>query len=174
VRDARQATGRRVDLPGTDCRRQRTRCDAIRLVNGLDGFDLDPRIAIRFDRSVSLRRAAEGITLRIARGGVRIGIDRLVWDARTHTLYGHPSKQLQAGRQYRVDVSARVAGRAAAARFTTMSATLTQRRMVSAIDSGAAYDQLGIPEADRGLKVEAVFPAASVTQMRTTRRRRGR
>ena len=62
VPDARQATGRRVDLPRTDCRRQRTRCDAIRLVNGLDGFDLDPRIAIRFDRSVSLRRAAKGIT----------------------------------------------------------------------------------------------------------------
>ena len=149
----------------TDCRRQRSTCDEVRLVNQLDGFDLDPRLAIRFDGPVNLGRAARGITLRIARGGTRMGIDRLVWDAKTHTLYAHPAKQLQALRTYRIDVSASVAGRAASARFTTMSATLTQRRMVSAIDSGSAYAQLGIRDADRGLKVEAVFPAASVTGM---------
>jgi hypothetical protein len=67
-----------VKLPLTDCARQRSRCDEIRLVNGLDGFDVDPRIAIRFDRRLSLKQAEAGITLRIARGGTRLGVDRLV------------------------------------------------------------------------------------------------
>jgi hypothetical protein len=165
VRDARQATGKRVHLPLPSCAKQRGTCDELRLVNQLDGFDLDPRLSIRFDRAVNLGRAARGITLRIARGGTRMGVDRLVWDSKTHTLYAHPVKQLQAGRTYRIDVAASVAGRAAAAKFTTMSATLSQRRMASSIDSGKAYDQLGIPDADRRLKVEAVFPAPSVTGM---------
>jgi hypothetical protein len=165
VRDNRQVTGRRVHLPRPDCQKQRSACDEIRLVNQLDGFDLDPRLAIRFDGPVNLGRAARGITLRIARGGTRMGIDRLVWDSKTHTLYAHPVKQLQAGRTYRIDVGARVGGRAASATFTTMSATLSQRRMVSSIDSGKAYDQIGIPDADRRLKVEASFPASSVTGM---------
>src|SRR5215207_8882510 len=154
VRDGRQATGRRVNLPRPDCRRARSDCDEIRLINGLDGFDLDPRIAIRFDRAVNLRRAEDGITLRLARGGKRIGIDRLVWDSRTRTLYAHPASQLQEARRYRIDVSVRVAGRFATSRFTTMSATATQRRLVSAIASGTAYDQLGVPESERGLKLE--------------------
>ena len=166
VRDARQSTGRRVHLPLPSCTRQRGTCDEIRLANRLDGFDLDPRLAIRFDRSVNLGRAARGITLRIARGGTRMGIDRLVWESKTHTLYAHPVKQLQAGRTYRIDVSARVGGRAASARFTTMSATLQQRRMVSAIDSGDAYAQAGIAPADRGLKIDKAFQAPAVTGMR--------
>ena len=166
VRDARQFTGRRVHLPLPDCANQRGTCDEIRLVNRLDGFDLDPRLAIRFDGPVDLGRAARGITLRLARGGTRVGIDRIVWDSKAHTLYAHPVKQLQAGRTYRIDVAASIGGRAATARFTTMNATLSQRRMASSIDSGEAYDRLGIAEADRGLKVEAVFPASSVTGMK--------
>jgi hypothetical protein len=83
VHDARQATGRRVKMPLPDCARQRSRCDDIRLANGLDGFDVDPRIAIRFDRRINLKQAEAGITLRIARGGRRLGVDRLVWDDKT-------------------------------------------------------------------------------------------
>jgi hypothetical protein len=166
VRDNRQATGKRVHLPLPDCRKQTGTCDEIRLVNQLDGFDLDPRVAIRFDRSVNLGRAARGITLRVARGGTRIGIDRLVWDSKAHTLYAHPVKQLQAARTYRIDVGAGVGGRAAEAKFTTMSVTLQQRRMVSAIDSGDAYTQAHIAPADRALKVDKAFQAPAVTGMR--------
>jgi hypothetical protein len=163
VRDARQVTGRRVKLPLTDCSKQRSGCDATRLANRLDGFDVDPRIAIRFDRKVNLRRAQAGITLRLAKGGKRIGVDRLVWDSKTRTLYVHPAKQLQEAHTYRIDVSTRIAGRFAGARFTTMSTTATLRRMVAAIASGAAYSQAGIAPADRGLKIDNAFAAPAVT-----------
>jgi hypothetical protein len=167
VQDARQATGRHVKMPLTDCARQRSRCDALRLVNGLDGFDVDPRIAIRFDRRINLKRAQAGITLRIARGGGRVHVDRLVWDGKTRTLYLHPAKQLQTGRTYRIDVSPRIAGRSAAARFTTMSPTATLRRMVSSIASGQAYAQVGLSPANRGLTIDQAFPAPAVTGLRS-------
>jgi hypothetical protein len=167
VRDARQVTGRRVQMPLRDCRTNRTQCDIFRLANRLDGFDVDPRIEIRFDRDVNLKRAQAGITLRIAKGGKRIGVDRLVWDSKTHTLYVHPAKQLQAARTYRIDVSPRIAGRFATARFTTMSTTATLARMVAAIGSGDAYSQAGIAPADRGLKIDKAFQAPAVTGLKS-------
>jgi hypothetical protein len=166
VRDAREATGRRVKLPLTGCATHQSRCDAYRLANQLDGFDVDPRIAIRFDRKVNLRKAQAGITLRIAKGGTRVRVDRLVWDSATRTLYVHPAKQLQPARTYRIDVSQRITGRFASARFTTMSPTATLRRMDEAIASGQAYSQAGIPPAERGLQVDKAFQAAAVTGLR--------
>jgi dienelactone hydrolase len=166
VRDARQATGRRVKLPLTGCATHPSQCDAERLANRLDGFDVDPRIAIRFDRRINLRKAQAGVTLRIAKGGTRVRVDRLVWDSATRTLYLHPAKQLQAARTYRIDVSPRIAGRFAIARFTTMSTTITLRRMAAAIASGTAYSQAGIAPGDRGLTVDKAFQAAAVTGLR--------
>ena len=52
VRDRSQATGRRVALPRPECRTRSTDCHDIALLNRLDGFDLDPRLALRFDRPV--------------------------------------------------------------------------------------------------------------------------
>src|SRR3954469_436477 len=138
VHDSLQVTGRRVKLPLTGCAKHQSQCDAYRLADQLDGFDVDPRIAFRFDRKVNLRKARAGITLRSAKGGGRIGVDRLVWDSKTHTLYVHPASQLQEARTYRIAVSRRIAGRSAGARFTTMSTTATLRRMVRAIASGTA------------------------------------
>jgi hypothetical protein len=166
VHDGHQVTGRRVTLPLPDCGKQRSACDDIRLANRLDGFDVDPRIAIRFDRKVNLKKAQAGITLRLAKGGKRIGVDRLVWDSKTRTLYLHPAKQLQESRTYRIDVSTRIAGRFGTGRFTTMSTTATLRRMVQAIGSGAAYSQAGIAAADRGLKIDYAVEASTVTGLR--------
>ena len=48
VPDAGQITGKRLNLPLPDCDARRSDCEDVRLLNQLDGFDLDPRVAIGF------------------------------------------------------------------------------------------------------------------------------
>jgi hypothetical protein len=54
VSDASQITGRRVALPKPDCDRQPSDCDDIAIINSLDGFNLQPRIAISFDGAIDV------------------------------------------------------------------------------------------------------------------------
>ena len=91
VPDPSQITGRRVALPKPDCSKQPSDCDDIAIINTLDGFNLQPRIAISFDgaidassvtsKSVSLVEFGNPAPPRI------IGINQIVWDPATKTLY---------------------------------------------------------------------------------------
>src|SRR5918997_6482462 len=56
VADANQLTGRRMNLPLPDCTTRPSDCDEIRLVNGLDGWDLDPRVEVRFAGPIDIRK----------------------------------------------------------------------------------------------------------------------
>jgi hypothetical protein len=155
VRDATQATGRRVALPRPDCTARPTACEVTRLLNQLDGFDLDPRLSLRFDRRVDPHVVAATTT--ITGGGRRIGVDRVVYDGVTHTVYAHPARQLASGTRYRLRSGARTST------FTTMSATHGLAALRRQLDSGAAYALAGIPATARGLRVEHVAPAAGTT-----------
>ena len=63
VADPGQITGRRVALPTAGCGAAIT-CGLVQELNELDGFDLDPRIAVRFTGAVDPAAAAQRITLR--------------------------------------------------------------------------------------------------------------
>lgn len=120
VRDRGQRTGVRVALESDGCATV-SACGMIARINELDGFDLDPRIAVTFDRPVDPARAAKQIS--ITRGWWdRTGVERVVYDAATHTVYAHPKRQLRPGTTYRLAVAG---GRGASTSqaFTTMSAT---------------------------------------------------
>ncbi|HWP76034.1 MAG TPA: hypothetical protein VNU03_16045, partial [Methylomirabilota bacterium] len=54
VPDPGQATGRRMTLPLPDCGLDAAGCDEVRLLNELDGWSVNPRIAIRFSGPVAL------------------------------------------------------------------------------------------------------------------------
>src|SRR5688500_10484263 len=56
VPDADQLTGRRMNLPLPDCSARPSDCDETRLANTLDGWDLDPRVEVRFSGPVDIRR----------------------------------------------------------------------------------------------------------------------
>ena len=89
--DGRQLTGQRLALPLPDCAARPSDCDDVRLLNQLDGFDLDPRIAIGFGQPIDLARVTrDSVYLQPAGGGERIPLNRLVWSPARHTLYGHP------------------------------------------------------------------------------------
>ena len=159
VRDEAQVTGRRVHLPARGCV-QEVLCGLVRELDQLDGFDLDPRIAVRFDRPVDPAELAGRITVQSA-DGWRTGVDRVVWDPATTTLYAHPAEQLAPSTTYRLRVHGGPANEATVETFTTMSATDGLLDLRRQIDSGEAATVAGIE--DRGLRLDGAFPVAGTT-----------
>jgi hypothetical protein len=102
--DPQQATGRRVTLPLPDCAADAAGCDEVRLLNELDGFSVNPRIAIGFTGPVALesltRTAAFLLPLSSEPGASPIGLAQLVWDGESHTVYARPERVLLQARRY--------------------------------------------------------------------------
>jgi hypothetical protein len=159
VRDPGQLTGRRVALPTQDCGAP-IACGLVQQLNQLDGFDLDPRIAVRFSGPVEPADIAARITLQEAHGGWRTGVDRVVWDPSTNTVYAHPAEQLAPGTTYRLKVQGGPGNKAVQETFTTMSATDGLLDLQRQIDSGQAFRATGVTP---DLRVEGAFPALGTT-----------
>ena len=85
VPDPGQATGRRIALPPPDCGLDAAGCDEVRLLNELDGWSVNPRIAIRFSGPVALdsvtRASAFIVPLWAEPLPSPVGLTQLVWDA---------------------------------------------------------------------------------------------
>jgi hypothetical protein len=166
VRDARQLTGRRVALPLPDCTTHPTDCNTVRLLDQLDGFDIDPQLALTFDGDVDAAAVAAATTVTRSGGhSPSIGVDRVVYDAATHTVYAHPTTQLAPGTTYELRLRRdRDAGiPSAETTFTTESATANLLHMRGQLDSGLAYVFAGIAPGARGLQIDADVPAAGTT-----------
>ena len=78
VPDPAQATGRRVDLPKPDCTVRRSDCDEITMINRLDGFDVDPTVAIGFATAIDIGRVTDASVFvqRASAGGAISGFTR--------------------------------------------------------------------------------------------------
>ncbi len=173
VADPAQLTGRRVNLPMPgSCAENPAGCDETRLLNTLDGFDVDPRIAIGLaslpDEGIAEAFGEEVLHVRRIGTTDRIGLNRFVLDPTTRTLYGHPVRQLREGTTYEL-VYAPPTGRRSAT-FTTMSTTRVLVQLRDQLDSGAAYTAAGVPEGERTLsftqgEVRTVFAAATVARV---------
>jgi len=166
VPDAAQLTGKRVNLPLPDCGARPSDCNDVRLLNELDGFDVDPRVAIGFGKPIDVARVTpETVYVQPTAGGERIGLARLVFSPARNTLYGQPAAQLREGTEYRLVVTPAVSGEGAETTFTTLSATAGLRQMREQLDSGKAYDDADIVPAARGLTFDGVFPAATTLRI---------
>jgi hypothetical protein len=179
VRDPSQLTGRRVALPMPDCAVAPTDCQDIALINQLDGFDLDPQVSLRFRGPVDPAAVAAGVQISAVSGRgaggqhsdrPQIGLNRIVYDAATSTVYGHPTQQLAPHTTYRLTVRPTDPGHplSAATTFTTESAPTGLLQMRRQLDDGSAYAAAGIPPQDRGLNFDGVFPADQVTGLSYT------
>ncbi len=166
VPDRTQLTGRRVALPVADCAIRVTACDLARQLNQFDGFDLDPRMTLLFNRPVDPAAVAARTTVERVAGlgpALRTGVDRVVYDPQHAVVAMHPVQQLAPSTTYRLRLAAGAGLPAATRTFTTMSATTGLRRMVAQLDSGLAYAQAGIAAQERGLVVDRVVPATGTT-----------
>lgn len=170
--DPAQATGRRVNLPKPNCVVRKSDCAEITLLNQLDGFDLDPTVSIGFNTLIDVKKVTDAtVYVQLGTAGPKIGLNRLVRDQATKTLYGHPKQQLAPGKQYRLVVTGAVNGQHGQSVFTTMSATVGLKKMREQLDSGQAFTDAGIDANGRKLVVDterepgggqAAYPAATV------------
>jgi hypothetical protein len=174
VPDPTQRTGLRVALPLPNCDAERSACEEIRLLNELDGFDSSPRLALRFTGPVDPGSVGPRslFLVRLAPGPPEAtGVERIVYDPATHTLYARPEALLEPETRYGLVVTRRL--RDAAGR--PIRAAPAFHRFLGARDGDAgvrAYRRgLGVlmaALARRGVRadevaVATVFTTASVT-----------
>jgi hypothetical protein len=180
VADSGQLTGRRVnlragiDFPACDDTNY-SLCDGFRLLNRLDGFDLQPRVTIPFSGPIDVTSVTAD-TVFVQGAGGRTQLVQLVWDPATNTLAGFTNALLHEAETYDVVVTDGVKGadgspvdacgaHACVSHFTTRSATAELDQIRRALDDGRAYQQSGIT--DRTLRfaqngTATVFRAADV------------
>jgi hypothetical protein len=177
VADNRQVTGRLVQMPlprhCTDA--NSSICDSTRLLNSLDGFDLQPRVYIPFSGPIDVT-TVKPKTVYVDGPDGRAGIYQLVYNPGRHILEGTVDRQLAEDTRYSLvitrgvhDATGQPIAKSVRVHFTTMTATLQLDRIRRALDSGAAYKQAGISASRRGLKftqgdLTTVFAGATVAQ----------
>lgn len=95
VADAAQYTALRVALPAPDCTVRVSDCADISVINTLDGFNTQPRIAIPFTGNIDPSTVTSDTVFLVRVGdartgagrGERVGINQATWDPTTKTLF---------------------------------------------------------------------------------------
>ncbi|HWG94557.1 MAG TPA: hypothetical protein VNU66_10060, partial [Mycobacteriales bacterium] len=151
VADSAQLTGRRVALPVPTCTEAtRSLCDAVRVLNTADGFDLQPRFFLPFTGDVDVATVTpESVYVEGPAG--RTGLQELTFDPSLDLLAGTVRAQLPERTRHVLVITRLVRGAdgrplAAEVRvpFTTMSGTTELARLRAALDDGSAYAAAGI------------------------------
>jgi hypothetical protein len=108
VPDSSQLTGLRVNLPKPDCSVRPSDCNDIDVLNMLDGFNLQPRITIPFTGPIDLGTVSSDTVfllklkclISICPGDGRVGINQVVWDPASNTLYAKSDELLDQDARY--------------------------------------------------------------------------
>ena len=119
VADASHNTGLRVNLPKPDCQARPSDCEDLDVINTLDGFNLQPRLTVSFDGPIDVDTVRSDTVFLISLGsrlpggdlgGRIIGINQVVWDPETNTLYVESDEFLDQHARYALIVTSGVHG----------------------------------------------------------------
>src|SRR5262245_57797215 len=114
VLDLTQNTLRRVNLPKPPCAQRPSDCADIDVINTLDGFNLQPRLAISFDGPIDVSTVTSQTVFLVRLGSTRpggpplghiVGINQVVWDPASFTLYAESDELLEQHTVYLVVVT---------------------------------------------------------------------
>jgi hypothetical protein len=103
VPDRAQRTGLRLAYLPPNCGSARSACEELKLVAELDGFDLEPRLVLRFSGAIDLSSVSPRsvFLVRLGAGPPEItGVDRVVWDPSAFALYARPDSVLEPETRY--------------------------------------------------------------------------
>src|SRR5712691_12375744 len=109
VRDSRQNTHLRVNLPFPNCATHPSDCLDVTLLNQLDGFNTQPRISIPFDGAIDPSTVNSETVFLVRVGSLSdpddflaqiIGINQVVWDPATLTLFVSSDQHLDQHTRY--------------------------------------------------------------------------
>ncbi|HEX3154836.1 MAG TPA: hypothetical protein VHV32_09435, partial [Candidatus Angelobacter sp.] len=111
--DSQQLTGLRVNVPLPNCATNPSDCADLTLVNQLDGFNLQPRLSIPFDGAIDPSTVNSNTVFLLqlpGRGLVEadgdianphvIGINQIVWDPASLTLFAESNDHLDEDSNY--------------------------------------------------------------------------
>jgi hypothetical protein len=100
VPDATQATGLRVNLPTPNCASFPSDCADVAVLDTLDGFNIQPRIAIPFSGPIDLHTVSSSNIFLVGPDRHVVGINQSVWEPLTNTLYVESDQQLAQATTY--------------------------------------------------------------------------
>ena len=110
VPDHRHNTRLRVNLPFPDCQVRPSDCNDLHVINTLDGFNLQPRLSLPFTGAIDLDTVTSDTIFLVQLGlsrkshddndGRVIGINQVVWDPDTNTLYAESDALLEQHTRY--------------------------------------------------------------------------
>ena len=109
VPDSAQLTGRRIALPKPDCNSRPSDCEDVDQLNELDGFSVQPRIAVPFSGDIDASSvSAESVFLLELRLSRHIALNQLQWYAPTRELIAQPNELLKQRHRYLLVVTTQV------------------------------------------------------------------
>jgi hypothetical protein len=106
VTDNQQNTGLRVNLPSPNCTTHPSDCRDVTLLNQLDGFSTKPRLSIPFDGAIDPATVTSDTIFLLRLGDLapnearKIGINQVVWDPATLTLFLQSDEHLDQNTSY--------------------------------------------------------------------------
>ena len=113
VDDRSHNTRIRVSLPLPNCGARPSDCDDLRVINTLDGFNLQPRLSVPFDGAIDVATATSqtvfliglGSTLGHGDSGQVIGINQVVWDPERNVLHAESDEFVDQHTRYALIVT---------------------------------------------------------------------
>jgi hypothetical protein len=118
VFDSQQLTGLRVNVPSPNCATHPSDCADLALVNQLDGFNLQPRLSIPFDGAIDVSTVNSNTVflIKLPGSGLNeiefdgfapqvIGINQIVWDPASLTLFAESNDHLDEDANYALIVT---------------------------------------------------------------------
>jgi len=111
VLDVRQETRRRVNLPLPDCSARPDDCDDLDVLNQLDGFNLQPRVSIAFDGPIDVSSVTRDSIVFLNLGDRKadvIGVNQVVFDPDTNTLFAESDELLDQHTRYALIVTRKI------------------------------------------------------------------
>jgi hypothetical protein len=116
--DSQQLTGLHVNVPLPNCATNPSDCADLTLVNQLDGFNLQPRLSIPFDSAIDVSTVNSNTVFLITLPGPGlrglefdgftpkvIGINQVVWDPASLTLFAESNDHLNEDSNYALIVT---------------------------------------------------------------------
>src|SRR5215467_12861301 len=116
--DLQQRTGLRVNMPLPNCASRPSDCADLTLVNQLDGFNLQPRLSVPFDGAIDASTVNSKTVFLITLPGPGltglefddfrpqvIGINQIVWDPASLTLFAESNDHLNEDANYALIVT---------------------------------------------------------------------
>ena len=179
VADSSHNTKRRVNLPIPDCAVRQSECDDLAVINTLDGFNVEPRLSIPFDGPIDVTTVTSETVFLVSLEGDYddenrddghrvIGINQVVWDTFTNTLYVQADELLNQHTRYALIVTRRVRDESgdpveADETFRRFRESVSGEYKQALLEAIHAARRLGIREQD--VVTASVFTTQTVTSV---------